>query len=552
MAITGIFRTRANSPVFKRLTSKMFAALVMLASVSAASQPVPLGSAVTVTGGVLIASPRNAQGILAFKGIPYAAAPVGPLRWRSPQPVAAWVTPRDATHFGASCWSAFNPPGRPAPQQSEDCLTVNVWTGAHTGPEHRPVMVWIHGGGFVFGSSAGPTSDGARLAERGVVVVSLNYRLGVFGFLAHPDLDREGTPSGNYGLQDQIAALKWVKANIARFGGDPANVTIFGESAGAHSIGLLMASPLARGLFHKAIGQSGAFWDSEHGSLSTRAEARARGIKLAAKLATPTLPELRSLSPQRLVAATPWDFTQDPGTTNFTPSIDGYFVPKAPEAAFVAGEQANIPLIVGWNSAEYLPFLARALPATSAEAFRNAASNMFGQAAMQEFDKVYPSNTPSLLHASAQNLIGDLAIGEQTWTWADLHARTSSKPTFAYYFDYRSPYSPVASHSAELPFVFGTLTPQNFAPRAPVAGDADHQMAETMITYWTNFAKKGDPSGEAVPAWPRLSSTNQDVMLLGDKIAVGPNQQAHRFRFLARYRKHDVFPLSWRKMQLPN
>lgn len=546
MAVTGIFRTRANSPLVKCLTTKMFAALVMSASVAAAGQPVPLGSAVTVTGGMLIASPHNAQGILAFKGIPYAAPPVGPLRWRSPQPVAAWATPRDTARYGASCWSAFNPPGRPAPPQSEDCLTLNVWTGAGNAREHRPVMVWIHGGGFVFGSSAGPTSDGSRLAERGVVVVSLNYRLGVLGFLAHPQLDREGTPSGNFGLQDQIAALKWVKANIARFGGDPANVTVFGESAGAHSIGLLMASPPARGLFHKTIGQSGAFWDSEHGSLSTKAEARKRGVSLTAALGVSTIAELRALSPERLIAMTLWDFSKDPGTTNFAPSIDGYVVPKAPAAIFAAEKQAQIPLLVGWNSAEYLPFLARSLPATSAEAFRAAAKRMFGPVAMAEFDTIYPSQTPALLRASAQNLIGDLVISEQTWTWADLHARTSRQPSFAYYFDYRSPYSPVGAHAAEVPFVFGTLTSQFFAPGAPAAGAADRQLAETMMTYWTNFAKHGNPSGAGIPAWPRVSKNHDEVMVFGGRTALGPNQQLGRFRFLARYRKHGALPFAWR------
>jgi para-nitrobenzyl esterase len=244
-----------------------------------------LGRLVRTQAGQVRGLQRDAGGVLAFKGIPYAAPPVGPLRWRPPQPPAPWTGVRDALTFGAGCLSSLANDHRPGPR-AEDCLTLNVWTAAREADEKRPVMVWLHGGGFQFGSSANPATDGRLLAAKGVVVVSFNYRLGIFGFLAHPDLDAEA-PSGNCGLKDQLAALRWVQANIAAFGGDPGNVTLFGESAGAMAVGILMASPLAHGLFHKAIGESGAFWDGRHGPLQSFEEAaRAAGLSHAGK-ATP-------------------------------------------------------------------------------------------------------------------------------------------------------------------------------------------------------------------------------------------------------------------------
>ena len=289
-----------------------------------------IGPQVQVEAGVVRGFPRDDHGVLVFKGIPYAAPPVGALRWRAPQPPQAWVAGiRDATLFGARCWSAWQDDPTPWPPQSEDCLSLNIWTTAqHTGERH-PVMVWIHGGGFEFGTSADPSTDGARLAQRGVVLVSCNYRMEVLGFMAHPELDREG-PSGNYGLQDQLAALRWVQGNIARFGGDPDNVTVVGESAGAHALGMLMASPLAKELLHKAIGESGAFWDSAHGSLPTFDEARARGVAFAERLGADSVTALRAMSAEELNAAAMWSFATHPATTAFSPHIDRYVVPEVP------------------------------------------------------------------------------------------------------------------------------------------------------------------------------------------------------------------------------
>ncbi|MFK4603659.1 para-nitrobenzyl esterase [Bradyrhizobium diazoefficiens] len=350
-----------------------------------------LGRVVRTQAGFVRGGVRDASGVLSFKGIPYAAPPVGRLRWCAPRPPAPWDGVRDASVFGAGCLSALENDHRPGPRD-EDCLYLNVWTTAEHPDERRPVMVWIHGGGFQFGSSANPATDGGALAASGVVVVSFNYRLGVFGFLAHPDLDAEA-PSGNYGLRDQLAALRWVKANIAGFGGDPDNVTLFGESAGAMAVGILMASPLAHGLFHKAIGQSGAFWDGKHGPLQSFEEARARGLAFARQQGDESIAALRAMPADQLNAAAPWSFKASPVVAAFSPSIDHDVVPDVPARRFLRGEQMHIPLLAGWNSAEEFPFPAQSLPDHSARAFLTAAEAMFGRERMADFLKVYPAAT---------------------------------------------------------------------------------------------------------------------------------------------------------------
>ena len=257
-----------------------------------------LGPDVRLESGSVRGAGRDERGVLTYKGIPYAAAPIGNLRWRAPQPAPKWTGRLDATQYGFRALAAWAGDVIPVPARSEDCLNLNIWTSAHQSGEKRPVMVWVHGGGFQFGAAANPSTDGSRLAALGVVVVSFNYRVGVLGFLAHPDLDHEGL-SGDFGLQDQLAALRSVKANIEQFGGDPNNITVFGESAGAHAIGLLLTSPLANGLIHKAIGQSGAFWDTVHGALPTAAEARARGVAFAERMGAKSMAALRALPPKR-------------------------------------------------------------------------------------------------------------------------------------------------------------------------------------------------------------------------------------------------------------
>ncbi len=502
-----------------------------------APQPMHVGTVqerVTMVSGQIQGSPRNHEGVLSFKGIPYAAPPVGPLRWVAPQRPTLWQGIRSGLQYGSRCISAWKGDPTPTPS-SEDCLTLNVWTSARKVEERRPVMVWIHGGGFEFGSSADPSTDGTRLAAKGAVVVSFNYRVGVFGFLAHPDLDREG-PSGNYGLQDQLAALRWVQENIESFGGDPGNVTIFGESAGAHAIGILMASPLSTGLFHKAICQSGAFWDSTRGSLETYAEARARGVALSQVLGTHTLQELRALPAQKVNAAGLWDFTTHPGTTAFAPNIDGFVIPEPPAARFYAGKQMKIPLLVGWNAQESFPFRPLALPHASAAQFRESASAYFGPERLDEFLKLYPAQSDAEANTSAFALAGDLTIAEQTWQLIDLQQRAGVSKVYGYRFGYTSPYAPIASHLVDVPFVFGTLTPQFLVQGAMPPSAEDRAVSELMQTYWVNFATTGNPNSNQLPEWPAYNGGHQLLILDSSSPSRGPVPEATRFAFLARLR----------------
>ena len=509
----------------------------------------PISSDVSLTSGGVRTSARDVHGVLAFKGIPYAAPPVGDLRWRSPLPAMAWQGVLDATAFRSRCW--FPPPPRgtvlPGGQGSEDCLTANVWTAARSTNEKRPVMVWIHGGGFQSGfpPPGAPATDGARFAAKGVVLVSFNYRLGVFGFLSLPALDREGTPSGNFGLQDQIAALKWVRANIAQFGGDPGNVTIFGESAGSVSVAMLMTSPLAKGLFTRAIGESGAFCESEFGSISTRAEAQARGQALTDRLAHGNLAELRAIPADTLGSATAWGLAFDPVTAAFSPSVDGFVLPDSPANAFAQGRQIDVPLLAGWNGAEEFIFPVR-VPQSSAVEFRMGAAARFGEARIGEFLKHYPADTDATAKLAAKMLTGDLVIIEQTWEWLQLHRRTGQSPVYGYYFSYRSPYAPIPAHAVEIDFVFGTLTPQRLAPGTPPPGPRDRELSDEMMSYWVNFARAGDPNGPGVPIWPRYETDNSQVMVLDTTTAAGPESGTARFRFLQSFRKDGRLPESWR------
>jgi para-nitrobenzyl esterase len=504
-----------------------------------------LGRTIRTQAGLVRGELRDTSGVLAFKGIPYAAPPVGSLRWRAPQPPTPWIGVRDALAFGPASLSSLENDPRPGPR-SEDCLTLNIWTAAREADEKRPVMVWIHGGGFQFGSSANPATDGSPLAAKGVVVVSFNYRLGIFGFLAHPDLDVEA-PSGDYGLQDQLAALRWVQSNIAAFGGDPDNVTLFGESAGAMAVGILMASPLARGLFHKAIGESGAFWDGRHGPLQTFDEARMRGLAFARRQGDASIAALRAMPAEQLNAAALWNFERDHVTEAFSPSIDHHVVPDAPARRFLRGEQMQIPLLAGWNSAEGVPFMSQSLPAHSAQAFRAAAENIFGKQRLSDFQKLYPADIDARAKASAAALTGDMVVGEQCWQWLRLHRASSRAPVYGYHFNYSSPYTPIASHVTEIPFVFGTLTPQRVIGSTTPPAEADRALSATMMDYWVNFATRGDPNGPGLPSWPAYDK-NDVVQILGNTIEARRNPDADRFGFLGSFRENGVLPMRWREV----
>lgn len=517
-------------------------ALAALASYTANGQT--LDQNVRVDQGPLQGLPRSDEGVLAFKGIPYAEPPTGSLRWKAPQPPRKWRGIREATQFGNACLASIGLPSAVA--QSEDCLTLNVWTPAQRSNEKLPVMVWIHGGGFQFGSSAELAYDGARLAEKGVVVVSINYRLGALGFLALPALDAEGTASGNYGLLDQIAALQWVRKNIASFGGDPRNITLFGESAGAHSVGLLMSTVKARGLFHKAIIQSGAWWDSEHGSITSREEALARGLMLSVKLNASSLEELRAIPAKELMSAVPFDFNQDPGIKGFAPSIDGDLLTEAPGRTFSEGRQAPVPLLAGWNAAEHILFMHRALPHDTADEFRSALKQKFGEGSAAILE-LYPADSDEQAKQSALALIGDLVIAEQTWEAADQHRKTVQAPTWVYHFTYTSAYSPVAAHAVDPNFVFGNLPPITLMPgQRPPAGEDDRAFSDQVMNYWVQFAKRGDPNTTSLPNWPRYYGAGPDILELGRMIRPISNPQATRFARLQSLRENGAWPMSWR------
>ena len=514
-------------------------ATLLLISTAAHAQPAPaLGEAVQVENGALRGAPRDSQGLLVFKGVPFAAAPVGDLRWQAPQAAKSWQGPRDATRYGNRCWANVQVPslaGRSGGVPlNEDCLYLNVWTGAKASTERRPVMVWIHGGGFQFGTAGDPNTDGALLAQKGVVLVSVNYRLGVFGFFAHPQLRSEGRLSGNFGILDQIAALKWVQANIANFGGDPKNVTIFGESAGSQAVSLLMGSPMAKGLFHRAIGQSG----SSLQQLPSLADIGIRGAAYASALGASSVAKsmeaLRAMPAERINAAATWDFAGGAPMV-FAPGIDGHVFPAGMAEIFRQGRQSDVPLLAGYNKREGFPFLVETLPHNTVAEFREAAQLVFGPDKMQEFLALYPTDTKVALNASAEELHADIRQKAETWAWLGLHSRTGKSAVYGYHFAYESPYSPIASHVADVAFVFGNLMPQFFAPKAPPAGPADRQLANEMMSYWVNFATQGDPNGPGLPTWPEFRAKASLLQIQEDgRITAGPpsGQQIARFKFL--------------------
>lgn len=510
---------------------------------------------VTTTSGTFQGTAPDANGVASFKGVPYAAPPVGPLRWRSPQPVKALPGVRPAVSFGNACLAAPGPfanlPNTANIPQSEDCLNLNVWTQslpkatAAASAAPRPVMVWLHGGGFEFGTAADPTYDGSLLATRGVVVVSLNYRLGVFGFLASSGLDAQSGASGDWGLQDQLAGLRWVQQNIARFGGDPKQVTLFGESAGAHAVGMLMTSPKAKGLFSRAIIESGALWDTEHGSIATHAEALARGNKFVSQFAGQ---DPRSIPADVINAKAPWDGVSDPTITAFAPSIDGSVLTDSPGDVFLKKKQLPIPVLGGWNGAEYFIFAGRAIPAAPPEVFYSAASNLFGPACLPQFKSLYPPTDATNAQASSFQLDGDTGIAEQTWE--TLMRQSAVGPSYAYHFTYTSAYSPMPIHTAEVPFVFGTLTKELDAPEA-TPGAGDKQLSAMMMSYWTNFAKRGNPNGAGLPTWPTIGANGSHVLTLDNDPRATSNPDLARFNFLARYRQNGRLPQQWRALGSP-
>lgn len=496
--------------------------LALLGMLAAAALPITAAAqTVTLKSGAIRGSTDG--DVETFKGIPFAQPPVGELRWRAPQPAAPWKGVRDATRFGQDCMQNFpafagasNPAGT-----SEDCLFVNVWRPANIAPGKKlPVMVWIYGGGFVFGSGAQPSYDGAQFARQGVILVSPNYRLGRFGFFAFPGLGNQhpGEPTGNFAFMDQIAALRWVKANIARFGGDPGNVTIFGESAGGVSVHNLLTSPQARGLFHKAIIESGGGRDGTLTARPLRGEnidpnypvsaemisinfARSKGIDGTDANA---LARLRALSAAEVLDGGQETAGPNGPRTYSGPILDGKVVTETAQSAYAAARQARVPLIIGSNSAE-VPggFLAATNKQELFDSFGKGKA-----AAISAYDPDGTADFAALLSKVTTDRV-----------WAEparLTARTFAKagvPVYLYRFSYvadsmKDKFTAGAPHATEIDYVFDTVA-QRYGTSLTTR---DRSVARMMNGYWANFSRTGDPNGPDLPQWPRFTVAGNELL----------------------------------------
>ncbi|MEA1672411.1 carboxylesterase/lipase family protein [Nitrospirillum sp. BR 11163] len=475
------------------------AALLLAGGALAAVDPVVRAPAGAVEG-------RTVGDLDVFKGIPYAQPPVGPLRWRPPAELPAWAGVRPAREYGAACVQPAPRPGSlyadPPAKMAEDCLTLNVW--APRGAKKVPVLVWIHGGALVGGASSKSLYDGAKLAAQGVVVVSINYRLGVLGYLAHPALSAElpDGVSGNYGLLDQIASLRWVRRNIGAFGGDAGNVTIAGESAGGLSVMYLMAAPPARGLFHKAIAQSAYMISTPELKAPRHGEqaAEAIGAHVATALGAADIAALRAMEAEALTTAA--------AKAGYAPfgTIDGRTLPRQLVEVFDRQEQAPVPLMAGFNSGEIrsLRFLAPPPPADAAT-YEATIRARYGDMA-DDYLKLYPSSD------LGESILANTRDAMYAWTAERLAVKQTAlgQPAFLYYFDHGYPAADDKGlhgfHASEIPYVFGTVdaTPP-FWPKVPDTAE-ERRLSAAMAGYWSSFAKTGTPAAAGQPAWPRYDA----------------------------------------------
>ncbi|MBI3838034.1 MAG: carboxylesterase family protein [Planctomycetia bacterium] len=457
-----------------------------------------------------------------YKGIPF-AAPVGKLRWQAPQAVAPWQSVRACNQFSPVCPQSPYPAGSiytQAPQpQTEDCLYLNVWTSADNAGEKLPVMVWIHGGALTRGSGSIPFYDGEALARKGVVLVTINYRLGPFGYFAHPALSRESKhgSSGNYGVLDQIAALQWVQRNIAAFGGDPGRVTIFGESAGSWSVCSLVATPLSKGLFHRAIGQSGGCFSAMHYLKEDRngfSSAEKIGEGLATMLgcdkATDPLEALRGKTVEEVLAAA----AKDPAQARTRANVDGWVFPEEIFEIYAAGKQAPVPVIVGSNADEGTSLVGAAVP-VNMDGFLTAIRRKYGDLT-DRFLKAYPVTSESDLRGAFLHSFRDEWFTWEMRTWARMTHKAQVK-AYVYYFSHvpprpdREKYG--AYHAAEIVYAFNNLskTPWSIQP-------TDQDLSEVMSDCWVRFATTGDPNGGKLPAWPAYNQEQEPYLEFGDSI----------------------------------
>lgn len=485
------------------------AALVLLV-ITSCYKPQP--GQVRVEGGLIQGTVT--EDLIIYMGIPFAAPPVGELRWKSPQPVNPWEGILQTTEYAPAPMQAGNPPSG----KSEDCLYLNIWTPAKSPKEKLPVLVWIYGGGFSFGSTSEPVHNGEHLARKGVVLASIAYRVGQLGFLAHPELSAEDPNgvSGNYGILDQIAGLRWIRDNIAAFGGDPERVTIFGESAGGISVSMLCASPLAKGLFHGAIAQSGGSFGPTRPvtfpgeNMKNLQQAEQAGVEYAEKSGVASLAELRNLDATKL----PMEW----GMGNAWPIVDGCVIPDDQYKMYEAGNYNDIPVLIGYNSDEGLSFPSGRTPEEAIAGVKKR----FGPFA-DTLMTAYPFGETSVPR-SARNLMRDAAFGWHTWVWANLQAKTGKSPVYYYCFDQHPAYpadSPQADHGTphgvDVAYVFMHLDPNQSG-----LSEKAMEVSQMMGTYWTNFAKYGHPNGEGVSEWPAFTKENPVVLHIGSTVTPGP------------------------------
>jgi len=495
-----------------RALCTLVAGLLLCASTAVAAQV----QQAQVTGGTVAGEVAN--GLSMFKGIPFAAPPVGELRWKAPQPVVAWDGVRQATQFGAACMQEegmARQMGTTAPL-SEDCLFADVWTPARSATEKLPVIVWIHGGGYTAGAPSVGLYDGANFAREGVVFVSLAYRLGAFGFLASPELSAEsGEGSGSYGMLDMIAGLQWVRDNVARFGGDPSRVTVMGHSAGSSAVSILAASPLAKGLFAGVIAESGANFAPPQdepfaaGGLSTLAAAERGGQNWLASLGADTLAEARALPATAVEAG-----ARQPGAPSWRPAVDGHVLPGDQVRLWQAGTFNDVPLLVGTTSNEW-----GASARGQAEDFARQVRSSYGEFA----DRVlaaYPHATPEEAAQSARWLGNESGMEVGAYSWARLQAAHSQQPVWYYWFN-NAPEG--SGHGSEVALVFGN---EDTRPGREPWSEHNRALSRQLQSYWVNFAKSGNPNGPGVPEWPRFTPDQPSVLALGleTKVIEVPNR----------------------------
>ncbi|RYE30095.1 MAG: carboxylesterase family protein [Sphingobacteriaceae bacterium] len=472
----------------------------------------------------------EASGIHSYKGIPFAQPPVGDLRWKEPQPPKNWTGIWKADHFGPQAMQRkiyddmiFRSDGK-----SEDCLYLNVWSPAKSTADKLPVMVYFYGGGFIAGDGSEYRYDGEALAKKGIITVTVNYRLGVFGLLATPELTKESKhhSSGNYGLMDQHAALVWVKKNIAAFGGNPDKVTIAGESAGSMSVCAQMASPLSKGLFVGAIGESGSML----GNLSPvpLADAEQIGTQFASKTGAASLADLRKIPADKLLELS--------AATRFPTTIDGYFLPETPQQIFATGKQMDVPLLAGWNSAEvdYHSLIGKEEP--TLEVYKNTLQKLYGNRA-EEVLKLYSAATDADVAQVATDLASDRFIAYATWKFIDLHSKTNGKPVYRYMFTRKRPpavssdgidHSFGATHASEIEYALGNL---HYNKVYNWTAD-DYKTSETMQNYFVNFIKNGNPNGLGLATWYGLQSSIPKVMYLDAESKSQPEKNLRRYVLL--------------------